>query len=98
MLSMKYRKLIGTGAFALPPMVALLMDAIGSSEVSSGASAAALVEMFVASAVFATAVIAFTIMTAPKPVGTRLGFLAIALALLFLEVWCALLWILRGLD
>jgi len=92
------RRWIAAIAFALPLLTAILTDLIGSSDASSGASAVLLFELFVASVVVAAALIAFTTMTAPKPIGRRLALLAVIWSLLFLEAGCALLWILRGLD
>ena len=98
MLSAMKRWWIGGLAFVAPLLVAVGMDVLGSSQMSSGASAAVGLELFAASVVFAAGATAFLAITAPTPPGRRLGLLAVLWAMLLVEGYCTTLWMLRGMD
>ncbi len=97
-LSTKTRWWIGGFAFVLPLVAAVVAGVVAGSSASSGASVVALFDLFFASVVVAAGTTAYLALTASGPLMRRLGLGVLVWSMLSVEVWCALLWILRGLQ
>ena len=98
MLTHAKRTSIVALAFILPLLVGIAINAYAASSQSNGSNAVAAFGLFAASAIAAALVSAAMVMTGRKSLAWRLGMTVFVWLLLAVEVWCTLLWLLRGID